>query len=422
MNLLVDAGKRPRALLALENGLVLQGFSAGADGETFGEVVFNTSMTGYPEVISDPSYAGQIVALTYPQVGNYGVCEADLQSDTPALKGLIVHDMCYTPSNWQSDYALPTWLKKQGIVAIEGVDTRTITLAVRRAGAMRGVISTQDLDPESLLARVRESSFISDHNYVADVSRDHITTLPASSKENVQSDERHTVVVYNFGVKKSILKSLQSVGCEVQVVPWDTAPEDVLALRPDGVMLSNGPGDPRSVSELAEIAHALIGTVPLFGICLGNQALSLAAGAHIDKLPFGHHGGNEPVMNMLTNRVEITAQNHNYVPIFSSFGQLIPELSGGISEHPSDGDLRFWCKRHIAPVVQTKEFGRIRLTHINLNDGSLEGVQFLDQPAFSLQYHPEAAPGPHDALYAFDAFKALMRGEENYLACGERCK
>ena len=408
MNLLVDAGKRPRALLALENGLVLQGFSAGADGETFGEVVFNTSMTGYPEVISDPSYAGQIVALTYPQVGNYGVCEADLQSDTPALKGLIVHDMCYTPSNWQSDYALPTWLKKQGIVAIEGVDTRTITLAVRRAGAMRGAISTQDLDPESLLARVRESSFISDHNYVADVSRDHITTLPASSKENVQSDERHTVVVYNFGVKKSILKSLQSVGCEVQVVPWDTAPEDVLALRPDGVMLSNGPGDPRSVSELAEIAHALIGTVPLFGICLGNQALSLAAGAHIDKLPFGHHGGNEPVMNMLT--------------IFSSFGQLIPELSGGISEHPSDGDLRFWCKRHIAPVVQTKEFGRIRLTHINLNDGSLEGVQFLDQPAFSLQYHPEAAPGPHDALYAFDAFKALMRGEENYLACGERCK
>lgn len=185
MNLLVDAGKRPRALLALENGLVLQGFSAGADGETFGEVVFNTSMTGYPEVISDPSYAGQIVALTYPQVGNYGVCEADLQSDTPALKGLIVHDMCYTPSNWQSDYALPTWLKKQGIVAIEGVDTRTITLAVRRAGAMRGAISTQDLDPESLLARVRESSFISDHNYVADVSHDHITTLPASSKESV---------------------------------------------------------------------------------------------------------------------------------------------------------------------------------------------------------------------------------------------
>lgn len=420
MNLLVDAGKRPRALLALENGLVLQGFSAGAEGEAFGEVVFNTSMTGYPEVISDPSYAGQIVTLTYPQIGNYGVCEADLQSDAPALKALIVHDMCYTPSNWQSTSDLPSWLKEHGVVAIEGVDTRTVTLAVRNAGTMRGAISTTDLDPESLLARVRESASISSHNYVAEVSSKNSYTLPATDEEDAPAAARHSIVLYDFGVKKSIVRGLQAVGCDVEVVPWNTSPEDVLAAAPDGVMLSNGPGDPTSVPELAAAARAFLGKVPLFGICLGNQAISLAAGAHIDKLPFGHHGGNEPVMNMLTNHVEITAQNHNYVPVFSSFGPLVPELSGGISEHPADGDLRFWCEKHIAPVVETKEYGRVRLTHINLNDGSLEGIQFLDCPAFSLQYHPEAAPGPRDALYAFRAFDALMRNEKDYLDC--RCE
>ena len=413
MNLLVDEGKHPKALLALEDGTVFEGRSCGAAGETFGEVVFNTSMVGYQEIVSDPSYAGQIVTFTYPQVGNYGVNAIDMQRDVLHLRGVVVHDMCYTPSNWQCVQSFPNFLEERGVVAIEGVDTRALTLHLREAGAMQGAISTLDTDPASLVARVKAAPRIGDHNYVADVSTDEpLTFAPA------QGAAAHRVVAYDCGEKTGIAKRLAAVGCEVTMVPWDTPSEDVLALHPDGVFFSNGPGDPQTVPPTVEAVRGVLGRVPVFGICLGNQVVSMAAGAQIEKLKYGHHGGNEPVMNLLTGKVEITAQNHNYGPVFPTFGPLVPELSGGYAEHVDD--LRFWSERHIAPVAQTARYGRVRLTHVNLNDGTPEGLQFLDIPAFSMQYHPEAKPGPNDSTYAFVAFCRLMDGRDDYLAIDVR--
>jgi carbamoyl-phosphate synthase small subunit len=412
MNLLIDDGSTPRALLALEDGSVFEGLACGAEGETFGEVVFNTSMVGYQEIVSDPSYAGQIVTLTYPQVGNYGVCDAVMQSPELHLRGLVVHDMCRTPSNWSSTASLPELLRERGIVAIEGVDTRTLTLTIRDKGAMRAAISTTDLDPASLVARVRASERISEHNFVPDVSPEAPRVEPAAG------ERRFSVVAYDCGEKAGILQGMTSRGCEVTVVPWDTPAEDVLALNPDGVFFSNGPGDPEQVGPTAQAARAVLGKKPVFGICLGNQLISIAAGAQIEKLPFGHHGGNEPVMNLLTGKVEITAQNHNYGLVFDTLGPLVPELSGGAAEHVRD--LREWSRRGVAPVVANERFGRIRLTHVNLNDGTPEGIQFLDVPAFSVQYHPEACPGPHDSAYLFEAFCRLMEGREDYLAIDVR--
>ena len=413
MNLLVDDGRHPRALLALEDGTCFSGRSAGAEGEAFGEVVFNTSMVGYQEIVSDPSYAGQIVTFTYPQLGNYGINEIDMQAAELHLQGLVCHDMCYTPSNWQSVTSLPDFLRAHGVVAIEGVDTRSLTLRIREGGAMRAAISTTDLDPESLVARVRASESIADHNYVADVSTSSPYAVHTSAKGHV-----YRVVAYDCGEKTGIAKRLAEAGCEVTLVPWDTPAEEVIAREPDGVFFSNGPGDPVSVPATVAAVRALLGKVPVFGICLGNQVISMAAGAQIEKLPYGHHGGNEPVMNLLTEKVEITAQNHNYGPVFSTLGPLVPELSGGFSEH--QGDLRFWTERRIAPVVMNERYGRVRLTHVNLNDGTPEGLQFLDIPAFSMQYHPEAKPGPNDSTYAFAAFVRLMGGMEDYLAIDVR--
>ena len=412
MNPLIDDGSTPRALLALEDGSVFEGLSCGAAGETFGEVVFNTSMVGYQEIVSDPSYAGQIVTLTYPQVGNYGVCEEVMQSPELYLRGLVVRDMCRTPNNWTSTGSLPELLSSHGVVAIEGVDTRALTLTIRDKGAMRAAISTVDLDPESLVARVRASERISEHNFVPDVSRKEIVTLPA------QGERRFRVVAFDCGVKQGILDGLTSRGCEVTVVPWDTPAEKVLEMDPDGVFFSNGPGDPEQVGPTAAAARAIIGKKPVFGICLGNQLISIAAGSEIEKLPYGHHGGNEPVMNLLTGKVEITAQNHNSGLVFKTMGELVPELSGGVTEHFDD--MREWSRRGIAPVVMTKELGRVRLTHVNLNDGTPEGIQFLDAPTFSVQYHPEACPGPHDSAYLFEAFCRLMEGKEDYLAIDVR--
>ena len=412
MNPLIDDGSTPRALLALEDGSVFEGLSCGAAGETFGEVVFNTSMVGYQEIVSDPSYAGQIVTLTYPQVGNYGVCEEVMQSPELYLRGLVVRDMCRTPNNWTSTGSLPELLGNHGVVAIEGVDTRALTLTIRDKGAMRAAISTVDLDPESLVARVRASERISEHNFVPDVSRKEIVTLPA------QGERRFRVVAFDCGVKQGILDGLTSRGCEVTVVPWDTPAEKVLEMDPDGVFFSNGPGDPEQVGPTAAAARAIIGKKPVFGICLGNQLISIAAGSEIEKLPYGHHGGNEPVMNLLTGKVEITAQNHNYGLVFKTMGELLPELSGGVTEHFDD--MREWSRRGIAPVVMTKELGRVRLTHVNLNDGTPEGIQFLDAPTFSVQYHPEACPGPHDSASLFEAFCRLMEGKEDYLAIDVR--
>ncbi len=406
------------ATLLLEDGTVFHGTACGALGETCGEICFNTSMTGYEEIISDPSYAGQIVAMTYPHIGNYGVNAADLQNDELHLRGLVVRDMCWTPSNWRAEESLPHLLFERGIVAIEGIDTRALTRHLRDHGAMRAILSTVDGDEPSLLAKVRASQSIVGVNLVRDVSHPDIVGFPALDAKGDPVAARYRVIAYDCGAKRSIITGLQRAGCAVTRVPWDHPASEVLAARAtdggiDGVFFSNGPGDPGSVSETSDRVAALLGKVPLFGICLGHQMMSIAAGARIEKLPFGHHGGNQPVMNLRTGVVEITAQNHGFGLVFPSLGDLVPEESGGIDAHFDD--LREWSTLHVTPVVRNARFGRIQLTHVNLNDGTPEGMAFLDVPAFSVQYHPEASPGPHDAAYLFEAFTRLMDGRDDFL-------
>lgn len=379
MNPLIDDGSTPRALLALEDGSVFEGLSCGAAGETFGEVVFNTSMVGYQEIVSDPSYAGQIVTLTYPQVGNYGVCEEVMQSPELYLRGLVVRDMCRTPNNWTSTGSLPELLSNHGVVAIEGVDTRALTLTIRDKGAMRAAISTVDLDPESLVARVRAGERISEHNFVPDVSRKEIVTLPA------QGERRFRVVAFDCGVKQGILDGLTSRGCEVTVVPWDTPAEKVLEMDPDGVFFSNGPGDPEQAGpEIELLRQVLDAGYPFFGICFGNQLLGRALGFGTYKLKFGHRGINQPVKDLTTGKVEVTAHNHGFA-VDAPIGKQVD-----------------------APFENGK-YGKVFVSHIDLNDDVVEGLQCVDIPAFSVQYHPEAAAGPHDAAYLFDRFCELMK-------------
>ena len=400
--------KGKAAVLVLEDGTVFSGTSCGARGEAVGEVVFNTSLTGYQEIVSDPSYAGQIITMTYPQIGNYGVNVEDMQSRALFAAGFVVRDMCARPSNYRSTKALPDFLRESGIVAIEGVDTRRLVRHLREHGSMKGVISTAEDGLAAIQARLAAAPGIVGHNYVAEVSVDKPYVLPP-----YKCEKRHSVVAYDCGIKTGILSGLCTQGCEVAVVPWDTPAQEVLAMHPDGVFMSNGPGDPQAVGEVYAQVRKLIGQVPIFGICLGHQMLSIAAGARIEKLKYGHHGGNQPVMNLLTGAVEITAQNHGFGQVFESIGPLVPELSGGLQEHPSS--LLYWSERRIAPGVQSAEFGRIRLTHVNLNDGTPEGMAFLDHPVFSVQYHPEASPGPHDSSYLFKAFSRLMEGRQDYL-------
>ena len=400
--------KGKAAVLVLEDGTVFSGTSCGAQGEAFGEVVFNTSLTGYQEIVSDPSYAGQIITMTYPQIGNYGVNVEDMQSRALFASGFVVRDMCARPSNYRSSKALPEFLRESGVVAIEGVDTRRLVRHLREHGSMKGVISTAEDGLAAIQARLAAAPGIVGHNYVAEVSVDKPYVLPP-----YKCEKKHSVVAYDCGIKTGILSGLCTQGCEVAVVPWDTPAQEVLAMHPDGVFMSNGPGDPQAVGEVYAQVRKLIGHVPIFGICLGHQMLSIAAGARIEKLKYGHHGGNQPVMNLLTGAVEITAQNHGFGQVFESIGPLVPELSGGLQEHPAS--LLYWSERRIAPVVQSAEFGRIRLTHVNLNDGTPEGMAFLDHPVFSVQYHPEASPGPHDSSYLFKAFSRLMEGRDDYL-------
>lgn len=408
------------ALLVLEDGTAFHGFSCAASGEVFGEICFNTSLEGYLEVITDPSYAGQIVTMTYPQIGNYGVSEEDVQRDKAFLRGLVVRDMCKTPSNWRSTISLPDFLEREGVVAIEGVDTRALVRHIRDVGAMKAGLSTTCLDEAELLSRVNASNSIVGDNLVKGVSE-------SDAKVSSDTEDKHAfaidadglkqgkykVVAYDCGAKESIIDNLRRIGADVEIVEWSTPAEDVLAKGADGVFLSNGPGDPEAVEDTYEQVSKLLGNVPIFGICLGHQMLSKAAGADIEKLKFGHRGGNHPVMNLLTGRVEITAQNHGFGQVFQSLGPIIAEESGGYVDH--EDDLLVWAQRKVAPVVANEKYGRIRLTHVNLNDGTPEGMEFLDLPAFSVQYHPEANPGPTDSHYLFTAFARLMDGQKDYL-------
>ena len=407
----------------LEDGTSFRGFACGASGTAFGEICFNTTLEGYLEVITDPSYAGQIVTMTYPQIGNYGVNLDDCQSATPALRGLVVRDMCQTPSNFRSMMSLPEFLTKNNIVAIEGIDTRALVRHIRDFGAQKAAVSTVVLDEEQLLAEVKDSPSIVGQNLVKTVSRasvDSFDELPESQAFAFMqpSDKKYKVVAYDCGAKLAILQNLVRCGCELIVVPWNTSATDVLEMHPDGVFFSNGPGDPDAVNETYEQVREIIGKVPVFGICLGHQMMSIAAGAKIEKLKYGHRGGNEPVINLLTRRVEVTSQNHGFGCVFSSLGVLEDEFKGVEIPEGLNGsaeDLRAWVKAGVAPVVKNEKYGRIRLTHVNLNDGTPEGIQFLDVPAFCVQYHPEANPGPTDSHYLFTAFTRLMDGDEDYL-------
>ena len=377
------------ALLALEDGTVFRGRAFGAPGERFGEAVFNTGMSGYQEVLTDPSYARQIVTMTSPQQGNYGTNDQDAESGAVQVAGFAVREVARRASNWRSERTLPEILEAAGVPGIEGIDTRSLTLRLRSAGAMRAAISTEDLDPASLVDRVRASEGMEG----ADLARDVSCTQPweAASVVGPATTARgrvFRVAAYDFGMKTDILRRLAAAGCEATVVPAATPPEDVEGF--DGVFLSNGPGDPAVTRYGILAARHFLGRVPVFGICLGHQLLGHALGGRTRKMKFGHRGANQPVLDRESGRVEITSHNHGFEVDPASFPGFAP-----------GADPR-------APVVVGSPVGRVALTHWNLNDGVLEGLRCLDVPAFSVQYHPEASPGPHDAGHLFDRFRALL--------------
>jgi carbamoyl-phosphate synthase small subunit len=416
---------RTRALLALEDGTTFAGWSCGAEGTSDGEAVFNTSLTGYQEVLTDPSYAGQIVTMTMPHIGNYGVNGADMESRGVFARGFVVREMSRMSSSWRSEEDLPAFLRRFGVVAIEGVDTRRLTRHLRERGAMRAVISTEDLDPVSLAAKAAASPGLVGRDLVREVavtapydwgSEDPTGCLPVDTGV-LPVDARYRVVAFDSGVKFNILRRLSEAGCAVTVVPPTTPADEVMAMSPDGVFLANGPGDPAAVEYLYSTLRTLLGEVPVFGICLGHQMLSLALGAQTYKLKYGHRGGNQPVMNLLTGQVEVTSQNHGFCVDFSSIGPLDSGRSGGLGHDPAD--LGAWVAAGVAPVVVSEAFGPVQLTHVNLNDMTVEGVRALERRAFSVQYHPEAAPGPHDARYLFGAYLALMDGRDDYLSASD---
>lgn len=381
-----------RAILALEDGTYFEGESFGATGECTGEVVFNTGMTGYQEVLTDPSYKGQIVAMTYPLIGNYGCNPDDFESNRAKVEGFIVREYSEYYSNWRAEMSLGDFLEDNGIVGIQEIDTRALTRKLRVYGVMKGIISTEDLDPQNLIQRAKESPGLVGRDLVKEVTCDEsfiweeknsfsVNPNPSTNDEKLQLsidfsrqetkgpvEPRYNVVALDYGVKYNILRRLTWYGCKVTVVPASTSAEEVLAYEPDGIFLSNGPGDPEGVPYAVETVKKLIGTRPIFGICLGQQILGLAFGGKTYKLKFGHRGVNHPVKNLDTGQVEITTQNHG-----------------------------FCVDRDSLPDV-------MEITHINLNDQTLEGMRHKELPIFSVQYHPEASPGPHDTDYLFEQF------------------
>ena len=368
------------ALLALADGRVFRGEACGAAGEADGEVVFNTSMTGYQEILTDPSYRGQIVCMTYPLIGNYGINPEDVESRRPWVNGFVVKEACGYPSNWRGRMRLDDYMKEHGIVGIQGIDTRALTRHLRDHGAQEGIISTVETEAERLVPRARALPGLVGRDLVSEVTVAephgwHEGAWDLARGYTAPPAARFRVVAYDSGIKWNILRQLASLGCAVTVVPARTPAAAILERKPDGAFLSNGPGDPEAVPYLVESVRGLIGKTPIFGICLGNQILGLAFGGTTYKLKFGHHGANHPVRDLSTGRVEITAQNHGFAVDPKSVA------SSGLEE-----------------------------THVNLNDGTSEGMQHRALPIFSVQYHPEASPGPHDAHYLFRRFIDLMSG------------
>ncbi|OEU52772.1 MAG: carbamoyl phosphate synthase small subunit [Desulfobacterales bacterium S3730MH5] len=364
-----------KALLALEDGTVFYGNTFAGGGEVSGEVVFNTSMTGYQEILTDPSYKGQIVTMTYPLIGNYGINAEDVESEGIQVEGFVVREYEPVPSNWRSEQTLADYLDNEGIIGIEGIDTRALTRHIRLAGAMKGIISTKGLDPDSLVEKARASHGL--------VGRDLVKKVTCHKPNHWPQKQaaRFKVVALDCGMKFSIGRSLAQKGCSVTVVPAHTSAEEIMAMNPDGILISNGPGDPEPITYVVDTIKRLIPHYPIFGICLGHQLLGLAFGGKTYKLKFGHRGGNHPVKNLSTGKVEITAQNHGFCVDIDSMRD--PE---------------------------------IEITHINLNDQTLEGMRHRTLPILSVQYHPEASPGPHDASYLFDEFIELM-GRQNKGNC-----
>ncbi len=406
-----------KSVLALADGTVFEGTSFGAEGEAVGEVVFNTCMSGYQEILTDPSYKGQIVTMTYPLIGNYGVNPEDVESHRPFVEGFVIKEGSVLPSNWRARKSLEEFLRDYGIVGIQGIDTRALTRHIRDHGAQEGVISTIDDDPNSLVAKAKASPGLIGRDLVKEVcceapftwsrgvwewprgyrepraetreprpERDISQLSLFAPRLTPDASRPHKVVAYDCGIKWNILRQLVSAGCEVTVVPASTTAEQALVLNPDGIFLSNGPGDPEGVPYLIEAVRKLIGKKPIFGICLGHQIIGLALGGRTYKLKFGHHGGNQPVKDLTTAKVEITSQNHGFAVDMESF-----------TSDPKNrilGDPR-----------------EIVLTHVNLNDNTCEGLMHRRLPLFSVQYHPEASPGPHDANYLFQRFVEMMERE-----------
>ena len=389
---------RKKVMLALENGKVFEGYNFGADGESVGEVVFNTGMTGYQEVLTDPSYHRQIVTMTYPLIGNTGINPDDYESDKPYVAGFIVKEYCQYPSNYRMTETLDEFLRRYNIIGIEGIDTRELVRTIREKGAMRGVLSTIDLEPKSLVARAKASPLMAGADLASEVTcpeayyvletpesvesrkdirdiKEYHADFTRVTKEAFDKSPLRSVYAYDFGIKYNIIRKLLARDLKVAVIPATMSATDVLANDPDGIFLSNGPGDPEAVTYAIETIKQLVGKKPLFGICLGHQLLGLALGGETYKLKFGHRGENQPVMDTTTSKVEISSQNHGFA------------LSPG--SIPDDGTV---------------------ITHINLNDNTVEGLVSEKHRAFSVQYHPESSPGPHDSDYLFDRFVDLMKG------------